>query len=166
MELGFLDYLNDVRSLPDANDTTLIFPFLNPNNVSDVPSQRFTADLRALDIHQTRVKTFYSFRHTLNGKFKEKGVSMEWRSMFIGHEVDEVNFTTYGDETPVERLAQIVLPALDWGLPWHKVKANRAGIKQAITHLVAVQENKAKLREKKERHLRAVAEREARNKAR
>jgi integrase len=127
IQLGFMDYCADVRALPDATNLTRLFPFLNKyeQGFADVPSQRFTELLRAMKIHITRVKTLYSFRHTLNGLLKQKAVPMEWREMFIGHEVDTINHTTYGtfgDEeqqgplpvavSPVQALVQWVLPAM------------------------------------------------------
>jgi integrase len=160
IDLGFLDYCADVRAMPDATNQTRLFPWLNhyEQGFADEPSQRFTKLLKNMGIHQFRVKTLYSFRHTLNGKFREKGISIEWRKMFVGHENDEINSTTYGDATPVERLAQIVLPALDWGLPWHEVRINRQGVKDALVHLMKHADKREAKKARLAKHIEARTE--------
>lgn len=138
IDLGFMDYLNDVRTLPNATDITLIFPFLNryEQGYGDVPSQRFTALLKDLKIHQPRKKVFHSLRHTVNQKLKEAGISTEYRSMFIGHELGDTNTLIYGDKTPIQVIRDKVLPALPFEeIEWHKIRIDRTGIDEALGRL-------------------------------
>ena len=147
IDLGFLDYLNDVRALPDSTDITLIFPFLTKyeQGYGDVPSQRFTALLKELDIYQPRIKVFHSFRHTLNQRLKFEGVSTEYRSLFLGHENDDVNSMIYGDKTPVQVVAAKVLPALNFPeIQWSHFKLDRAAIRSALVKMTKVSTPKKK----------------------
>jgi hypothetical protein len=59
-QVGFLRYLEDVKSLPDTNATTLIFPWLNQyeQGFADVPTQNFREVLKKLGIYVPNVKVF------------------------------------------------------------------------------------------------------------
>ncbi len=115
-KIGFLRYLEDVKSLPDTNATTLIFPWLNQyeQGYADVPSQNFTALLKRLGIYVPNVKVFYSLRHTTNQRMKERGVPEDFRSQYLGHENDSVNNRTYGGITPPKFLLEQVIPHLQF----------------------------------------------------
>ncbi len=113
-KIGFLRYLDDVKSLPDANATTLLFPWLNKyeQGYADVPSQNFTGLLKKLGIYVPNVKVFYSLRHTTNQRLKDNGVAEDFRSQYLGHENDSVNSRTYGGTTPAKFLLKSVIPYL------------------------------------------------------
>lgn len=124
-KVGFLRYLDDVKSLPDTNATTLIFPWLNKyeQGYADVPSQNFMAMLKKLGIYVPNVKVFYSLRHTTNQRLKERGVPEDFRSQYIGHENDSVNNRTYGGETPPKFLLESVIPHLQFDeIQWDAIQ--------------------------------------------
>lgn len=113
-KIGFLRYLDDIKNLPVANATTLIFPWLNlyEQGYADVPTQNFREVLKHLKIYVPNVKVFYSLRHTTNQRMKERGVPEDFRSQYIGHENDSVNHRTYGGTTPTKFLLEAVIPHL------------------------------------------------------
>ena len=115
-KVGFLRYLDDVKSLPDTNATTLLFPWLNhyEQGYADVPTQNFREVLKDLKIYVYNVKVFYSFRHTTNQRMKERGVAEDFRSQYIGHENESVNHRTYGGTTPPKFLLEHVIPYLQF----------------------------------------------------
>ncbi|PUE55536.1 hypothetical protein B9Z37_02965 [Limnohabitans parvus II-B4] len=124
-KVGFLRYLEDVRSLPDTNAATLIFPWLNKyeQGYADVPSQNFMAMLKKLGIYQPNVKVFYSLRHTTNQRLKDRGVPEDFRSQYLGHENDSVNNRTYGGETPPKFLLESVIPHLQFDeIKWDAIQ--------------------------------------------
>lgn len=127
-QVGFLRYLEDVKSLPDTNATTLIFPWLNQyeQGFADVPTQNFREVLKKLGIYVPNVKVFYSLRHTTNQRMKERGVAEDFRSQYIGHENDSVNNRTYGGETPPKFLLEHVIPHLQFDeIQWDAIHYNR-----------------------------------------
>ncbi len=140
--LGFMDYIEDVLSLPNASNLTLLFPFLNKyeQGYGDVPSQRFTAMLQELGIHQKRLKTFHSLRHTVNQKLKEGRVSREWREMLLGQKTDKEYVNDgYGGKVPVDALKETVMPALGFDeIKWHNIKPNRAQLKHTLARETAM----------------------------
>ncbi len=113
-KIGFLRYLDDIKDLPDANATTLIFPWLNhyEQGYADVPTQNFREELKRLKIYVPNVKVFYSLRHTTNQRLKERGIAEDARSQYLGHENDSVNHRTYGGTTPTKFLLESVIPHL------------------------------------------------------
>jgi integrase len=111
-KVGFYRYLEDLRSLPTSNATTLLFPWLNryEQGFADVPSQNFREVLKRLKIYVHNVKVPYSLRHTTNQRMKDRGVPEDFRSQYIGHENDSVNNRTYGGTTPPKFLLTHAIP--------------------------------------------------------
>lgn len=142
LNLGLLDYLEDVLSLPNASKLTLLFPFLNryEQGYGDVPSQRFTALLQDLGIHKPRFKTFHSMRHTVNQKLKEGRVSREWREMLLGQKSDrEYVNDGYGGKAPIAALKDMALPALTFDeIKWQDIKPNRERMKHVLARETAM----------------------------
>ncbi len=151
LNLGFMDYVEDVRALPDASDLTLLFPFLvkNKQGYADVPSQRFSAVLKKLKDVKNKLsinfyedskpikKSFHSLRHTVNRRMIVKGISEELRCFYIGHEVDSVNNDVYGEDSrPVLMLAKKVFPAIVFDeVNWAQIKVQRTVIAKNLRHL-------------------------------
>ena len=116
IELGFLDYLADVRPY---NGT--IFPYMTPdkfNHYGKTPSRRFGEYLQLLGINDER-KVFHSFRSTSNDRLKQNGVPEESRCQFIGHEHDTVNSQSYSTEHKVNFLqehvsSKLTFPEIDF----------------------------------------------------
>ena len=62
----------------------------------------------------TREKlVFHSLRKYTNNELLQNGVNLEHRCQFVGHELDNVNITTYSKIIGVDDLAAQVFPALD-----------------------------------------------------
>jgi len=140
IELGFMEYVEDVLSLPNASHLSLLFPFLNKyeQGYGDVPSQNFTETLQDLGLHVFRVKTFHSMRHTVNQKLKESGVGMEYRKMYLGHKNDDINMM-YGGDTPVDVLKNKVMSAIGFDeIKWSEIKPNRKLLKHTLTRGTAM----------------------------
>ena len=101
IELGFLDYVEDVRQYGGT-----IFPYMTPdrfNHYGKTPGRRFGKYLDSLGITDKK-KVFHSFRSTSNDRLKQNGVPEEDRCQFIGHEHDTVNSKTYTKEFGVKYL--------------------------------------------------------------
>jgi site-specific recombinase XerD len=62
----------------------------------------------------TREKlVFHSLRKYTNNELLQNGVNLEHRCQFVGHELDNVNVTTYSKIIGIDDLAAQVFPALD-----------------------------------------------------
>lgn len=142
ISLGFMDYVEDVLGLPNASNLTLIFPFLNryEQGYGDVPSQRFTAVLQDLGIHQNRIKTFHSLRHTVNQKMKDGRVSREWREMLLGQKTEKEHVNDgYGGKAPIDALRDMVIPALSFDeINWKDIKPDRSRLKHNLERETAI----------------------------
>ena len=101
IELGFLDYVEDVRPYGGT-----IFPYMTPdkfNHFGKTPGRRFGEYLDSLGISDKK-KVFHSFRSTSNDRLKQNGVPEESRCQFVGHEYDTVNSKTYSKKHGVKYL--------------------------------------------------------------
>ena len=101
IELGFLDYVADVRQYGGT-----LFPYMTPdqfNHYGKTPGRRFGEYLDSIGISDKK-KVFHSFRSTSNDRLKQNGVPEESRCQFIGHEHDTVNSKTYSEEFGVRYL--------------------------------------------------------------
>lgn len=64
--------------------------------------------------HITREKlVFHSLRKFVNNELTKAGVSIEQRCQFIGHELENVNVSTYTNRFSVEALAAAVFPTFE-----------------------------------------------------
>lgn len=109
LELGFLDYVEDVTSFG-----VMLFPYLSRDKFgyySKTPSRRYGEYLDKLEIRD-RQKVFHSFRSTSNNCLKQNGVDEESRCQFIGHEHDTVNSRDYSDPHTLEFLLNNVASRL------------------------------------------------------
>jgi integrase len=150
-QIGFLDYLEDVRQLEGSNATTLIFPWLNryEQGFADESSQRFTAVLRHLKIYVHNVKVTYSLRHTTNQRMKERGVPEDFRCQYIGHENDSVNNITYGGITAPKFLLQQAIPHLAFEeINWSAIHYPAGGF-EVLANLVEIAKRREARKEKR-----------------
>lgn len=108
IELGFLDYLEDVRAaVPESNR---LFPYLRydkKNGFGDVPSEAFARYLDELGIFADE-KVFHSFRSTANQRLKKNRVETSIRSQLVGHEREGTNELAYASELPIAEMLEIV----------------------------------------------------------
>lgn len=119
IELGFLDYLTDVRAaVPESNR---IFPYLrydSKNGFADVPSEAFGRYLDTLKIHADD-KVFHSFRSTANQRLKENDVQPSVRSQLVGHEPEGTNEMAYAWNLPIGKMLEtisikLIFPEIDF----------------------------------------------------
>jgi site-specific recombinase XerD len=76
-------------------------------------SKMFSRNIK--DAGVTRPKlVFHSLRKFVNNSLLQKGVSLEIRSQFIGHEVDHVNVEVYTENLSIDALAAAVFPAIEY----------------------------------------------------
>jgi len=119
IELGFLDYLSDVRDAVPESDR--VFPYLRhdkTNGFGDVPSEAFARYLDSLGIHE-EAKTAHSFRKTSNNRLKANGVEVSIRCQLVGHEQEGVNEVVYSTDISMGALHgllrdKLVFPELDF----------------------------------------------------
>ena len=108
IELGFLDYLEDVRAAVPESDR--VFPYLrkdSKNGFADVPSESFGRYLDTLAIYADD-KVFHSFRSTANQRLKKNGVQMSVRSQLIGHEREGTNEISYAWDLPIADMKNMI----------------------------------------------------------
>jgi integrase len=119
IELGFLDYLTDVRAtVPESNR---VFPYLRydkKNGFADVPSEAFGRYLDDLTIYADD-KVFHSFRSTANQCLKENNVQPSVRSQLVGHEPEGTNEAAYAWDLPIGKMLDtisinLIFPELDF----------------------------------------------------
>jgi integrase len=119
IELGFLNYLEDVRAaVPDSNR---VFPYLRydkKNGFADVPSEAFGRYLDTLKIHADE-KVFHSFRSTANQRLLENDVSTRVRSQLVGHEPEGTNEIAYAWDIPIPKMLEtisikLIFPEVDF----------------------------------------------------
>ena len=116
-----------------------------------MPSQNFTALLKKLGIYIFNVKVLYSLRHTTNQRMKERGVSEDFRSQYLGHENDSVNNRTYGGMTPPKFLLEKVIPYLMFEeVKWDAIQyqSDREAMKRQM-EIAARRDRKKDLRKSK-----------------
>lgn len=119
IELGFLEYLADVRAAVPESDR--IFPYLRydkKNGFADVPSEAFGRYLDTLKIHGDD-KVFHSFRSTANQRLKENDVQPSVRSQLVGHEREGTNEMAYAWDIPIPKMLEtisikLIFPEIDF----------------------------------------------------
>lgn len=119
IELGFLEYLADVRAaVPESGR---VFPYLRydkKNGFADVPSEAFGRYLDTLKIHGDD-KVFHSFRSTANQRLKENDVQPSVRSQLVGHEREGTNEMAYAWDIPIPKMLEtisikLIFPEIDF----------------------------------------------------
>lgn len=94
IELGFLDYVNDVKQLHGGRKLFPDLTYSSKHGYSATPSERWGLYLDKLGITDAK-KTFHSFRSTSNDCIKHNGVTEEERCQYVGHEHATVNSEIY-----------------------------------------------------------------------
>lgn len=94
IEIGFLDYIQDVKKF----GSVMLFPNLQPDTFGSFikePSRRFGKYLDDIGINE-KTKVFHSFRSTLITHLRNKDdVKKENRLAFTGHEIDDTQNKHY-----------------------------------------------------------------------
>ena len=93
LELGFIEYIEDVRNLSGA---IRVFPYLRNDSkgFADVPSEAFARYLLAIGV-KAEGKTFHSFRSTLIEHMRDRACDLELRQYYVGHSIDSVEDRHY-----------------------------------------------------------------------
>jgi integrase len=116
--IGLLDYINDVRRILERDG--MLFPYLRfdaNNGYGDLPSESLGRYLESLNLPDGERKVLHSARKTVNDRLKQRGVTEEHRSAYIGHAYVSTNSTDYSDPMNTPVLAQIVMPHLQFEIP-------------------------------------------------
>ena len=116
--LGLPDYLADVRRILGTEG--MLFPYLRydaNNGFGDVPSESLGRYLASLNLPDAERKVLHSARKTVNDRLKQRGVTDEHRSAYIGHAYESTNSIDYGNPFNTPILAKIVMPHLRFDLP-------------------------------------------------
>lgn len=145
IELGFLDYVDDIRQhFPDER---LLFPYLTGNKydkLGDAPSKWFGRYLDKLDIKDPQ-KVFHSFRSTANDTLKKAGIAEETRCQMVGHEYGSVNSRNYTELHTPRWLLKNVIPKLVYsGLDLSGLKYTKGGYVDLVRKSLESKESKAR----------------------
>lgn len=108
LEMGFLDYLDDVRKLGEMG--CRVFPYLGyhaANGYGHLPSKGFRRYLDKLGLYEKN-KVFHSFRKTMNDRLKQLGVPEETRCQITGHAYESTNSTIYSRPHDIPYLKNVV----------------------------------------------------------
>lgn len=119
IELGFLDYINDVKHFNGR-----LFPELITDQFGHYgkqPSRRFGVYLDKIGITE-KSKVFHSFRSTANNQLKQAGVPEETRCQFIGHEHETTNSATYAEPHSIGYLLDHVASKLVFDIDFSALK--------------------------------------------
>ena len=116
IEIGFLDYLDDVKK-----HGVMLFPNLQPDTFGSYikePSRRFGKYLDDIGIPE-RTKVFHSFRSTVttllvNRKVNGERADDNWRKYFLGHEIEDTQFNHYIKDLDPSVLQDKILKYLDY----------------------------------------------------
>lgn len=109
IELGILDYLDDVKSLGSKR----LFPWFEITKQGYAASVGKTFNRRLTGMNlKTLALTLYSFRHTANNKLATRSVEEARRAAMFGHEHDTINQSTYKGHVTLETLVEYVSPLL------------------------------------------------------
>ena len=170
VELGFLDYLEDVRVAVPASNR--LFPYLRldkKNGFGDVPSEAFARYLDDLKIFEDD-KVFHSFRSTANQRLKKNKVDVPIRSQLVGHEREGTNERAYASELPIADMLEIVstcliFPEIDFTPFKYPPGKFREMLPKEVQAAINRKRNKTdeEKDEKRKNHEAAKAAREARN---
>ena len=170
IELGFLDYLEDVRAAVPESDR--VFPYLrkdSKNGFADVPSESFGRYLDTLAIYADD-KVFHSFRSTANQRLKKNGVEMSVRSQLIGHEREGTNEISYAWDLPVADMKDmiatyLIFPEIDFTPLKYPAGRFREFLPKEVQAAINRKRTKSpeEMDEKMKNHLEAKAAREARS---
>lgn len=169
IEVGFLDYLNDVRATVPESDR--VFPYLRydkKNGFADVPSEAFGRYLDTLKIHAAE-KVFHSFRGTANQRLKENEVQLSVRSQLVGHEPEGTNEVAYAWNLSIGKMldtiaTKLIFPEVDFSPLKYPPGRFREFLPKEMQ--AAISRKRTKLPEENEKlksHLEAKVAREARN---
>lgn len=150
IELGFLDYVNDVQQFNGR-----LFPELTPDQFGHYgkqPSTRFGTYMDKIGLPE-KSKVFHSFRSTANNHLKQAGVPEETRCQFIGHEHETTNSATYAEPHSIRYLLENVASKLVFGIDFSGLKYQPKKYNAFISRELIKQE-------RKKNHLAAKAKRQ------
>jgi integrase len=131
INVGLLNYVGDVKALLSSNG--LLFPYLrrdSANGYGDVPGEALNRYIKARLAHPR--KRTHSFRHTVNEKLKQAGVSEEIRCQYVGHEHNTINSSVYAGRLNYKMLAEKVFPDLTFPLDYTSIKYQRCRFDNVI----------------------------------
>lgn len=114
IELGLLDQVKALR----AAGKTLFFPrakLVSVNGRGNWLSKSFSRYREILGKTEGKLG-FHSLRKNMIQKLQDGKVSAEYRAQYAGHALDDEHFEAYSRSYTMKELADMVHPALDFGL--------------------------------------------------
>lgn len=106
-QLGFNQFISPKSNLDP------VFKYIDRTGKGsgNAVGKKFARHLEIENINRGKL-VFHSLRKYLNNHLQKCGVEFEPRCQFIGHEIDSVNVATYANKFNVDKLAEIVEPAI------------------------------------------------------
>ena len=113
-EVPLHPYLTAYMAIYMDNKDDKIFKYKEKDGkgAGNAVGKMFARNLESAKITRDKL-VFHSLRKYVNNELMKKGVSLEHRCQFIGHELDTVNVSVYTNTINIDDLAKTVLPALD-----------------------------------------------------
>lgn len=127
LEVGFIDFVENVKKVPEVSDSSRLFFYLNKSNghgYSRNPADWFNNSLAVKLCIKTDKKSLYSFRHSVIDKLKsDPKVQTLFRTTYVGHQRGETESENrYGNDINPEQL-NTILDAIDFGLDLKIIKS-------------------------------------------
>lgn len=113
-EVPLHPYLTAHMAIFMSDKTDKIFKYKEKEGkgAGNAVGKMFARNLESARITRDKL-VFHSLRKYVNNELMNKGVSLECRCQFIGHELDNVNVSVYTNIINIDDLAAKVLPAFD-----------------------------------------------------
>lgn len=120
INIGLIDYIEDVKKLPNAKR---LFPYLpfGRDGYGALPSKAFARYLRKINVIDGK-KVFHSLRKTMNNRLKELGISEETRSQLSGHAHDSINSNIYTQPHQLSYLKSVIDQLSFDGVDFNNIK--------------------------------------------
>jgi site-specific recombinase XerD len=99
-------------ALKNPGDKLFKYAERDGKGAGNAPGKMLAQHLKSARITRNKL-VFHSLRKYANNELMQNGVALEYRCQFVGHELDNVNVTTYTKTIGVDDLAAQVFPALD-----------------------------------------------------
>lgn len=101
--------LNELKAYGAGKDKLFRYEQLEGKGTGNAVGKKFKRHMDFLNITRDKL-VFHSLRKFCNEFLKMEGIQIEARCQFLGHELDNVNATTYAREYKLQDLAKLVNP--------------------------------------------------------
>lgn len=98
--------------LTSKKDKLFKYGEIEGRGTGNAVGKKFARHLEKSGITREKL-VFHSLRKFVNNELMRNKVSLEHRSQFIGHELENVNIATYTEQLNIDELADVVFPTLE-----------------------------------------------------